>query len=55
MEKLGELLRDPEPDRNSTERPIESANLDSWVLKVKKPPTRNIQVLGLGPLLHMCI
>lgn len=31
----------PEEDRNSTERPAESTNMDHWGLPETEPPTQN--------------
>jgi len=48
IEELGEGLRDPKEDRDSTGK--QSTNLDHWGLSETKPPTKEHILAGPKPL-----
>jgi hypothetical protein len=48
-----ERTEDPVIDENSTGRPIESTNQDSWELSKSEPPTKEHTWAGTRALAHM--
>jgi hypothetical protein len=51
--RVGEKIVGPGGDRNSTGRPTESTNLDSWGLTETKLPTKEYIEAGRRPTAHM--
>jgi hypothetical protein len=49
MKELEKELKDLEGDRNSTGRPTEPTNLDSWGLPETAPSTKKHTQPGLSP------
>jgi hypothetical protein len=50
--RVGERIEGPEEDRNSTESPTESANLEPWELSEAKPPITEHTWAGPRPPVH---
>jgi hypothetical protein len=51
--RIGERITGPEGDRNSTGRPTESTNLDSWDSQSLNHEPKNIHRLDLSLPAHM--
>lgn len=51
--RIGGKMVGPEKDRNSTGRPTESPNPDSWASQSLNHQTKNIHGLDLGLPTHM--
>ena len=53
VKDLGRRIEGPEEDRDSTKRPTESTNLDTWGLPETETQPKSEQGPDLGPL-HIC-